>query len=117
MKSSYKLYGTFWDKKAVSNKRPEIQCINNIIPSETIVLSEVLNNEQPLEINNADGHIHKLYVDFVPANDATIVWNFYLKRLLQIMNYYNVNILNCSEPQQTTRLENAIKNYQKENTE
>ncbi|WP_026652476.1 hypothetical protein [Butyrivibrio proteoclasticus] len=117
MKTSYKLYGTFWDNKDVSSKKLMINIPGEHASSEScLTLSEVLGNEQPIESVSFEGKSVVLLLDYMPANESVIVWNFYLKRLLQIVEYYKVETINCKDQRQASRLRNAIDNYIKKKT-
>ncbi|WP_022750576.1 hypothetical protein [Lachnobacterium bovis] len=117
MKTSYKLYGTFWDNKDVSSKKLMINILGEHASSEScLTLSEVLGNEQPIESVSFEGKSVVLLLDYMPANESVIVWDFYLKRLLQIVEYYKVETINCKDQGQASRLRNAIDNYIKKKT-
>ena len=117
MKTSYKLYGTFWDNKDVSSKKLMINISGEHANSESCLsLSEVLSNEQPIEQSCVVGESVVLLLDYMPVNESAIVWDFFLKRLLQIVEYYNVEAINCIDQQQVSRLEYAIDNYLKKKT-
>ena len=117
MKPSYKLYGTFWDNKSVSSKNYEIQCYSEKLRSEcSLILSEVLSTEQPIEISSFEGKRVDLLLDYMPENKATIVWDFYLTRLLQIIEYYNIEVIICNDQKQASLLEKAIDDYYKKKT-
>lgn len=117
MKTSYKLYGTFWDNKDISSKKIIINSFEEQANSEScLILSEALSNEQPIEKSGFEGKSVVLLLDYMPVNESSIVWDFYLRRLLQIVAYYNVEIINCKNQQQGTRLEKAIENYYKKRT-
>ena len=117
MKTSYKLYGTFWDNKDVLSKKLMINISGEHASSEScLTLSEVLSNEQPIESVSFEGKSVVLLLDYMPANESVIVWDFYLKRLLQIVEYYKVETINCKDQRQASRLRNAIDNYIKKKT-
>ncbi len=117
MKTSYKLYGTFWDNKDVSSKKLMINSSREQVNAESwLILSEVLSNEHPIENSSFEGKDVVLLLDYMPGNESAIVWDFYLKRLFQILEYYNVVTVTCDNQQQVSRLENAIDNYIKKKT-
>jgi hypothetical protein len=76
----------------------------------------VLSNEHPIENSSFEGKNVVLLLDYMPVNESAIVWDFYLKRLFQILEYYNVVTVTCDNQQQVSRLENAIDNYIKKKT-
>ena len=117
MKTSYKLYGTFWDNRGISGKIKKIQCIGEQTSTEnTLIFTEILANEQPEDHSGLVGESVALLLDYMPENESTIVWEFYLKRLLQIVEYYNVETIICKEQQRVVQLEDAIENYYKKKT-
>ncbi len=117
MKTSYKLYGTFWDNRDFSGKMKKIQCIGEQTSAEnTLIFTEILADEQPEDHSGFTGESVALLLDYMPENESIIVWEFYLKRLLQIVEYYNVENIICKDQQQVVQLESAIEHYYKKKT-
>ncbi|WP_027206385.1 hypothetical protein [Butyrivibrio fibrisolvens] len=115
MKSSYKIYGTFWNQKDIIYKDYQMQIMNeNLQTEDNITISEILSTEHPETINRLN-HT-KLLLDYIPNNEAEIVWDFYIKRLLQMANYYNVEVIICEDEQQLEKVKTAITNYCKKRT-
>jgi hypothetical protein len=69
MKSSYKIYGTFWNQKDIIYKDYQMQIMNeNLQTEDNITISEILSTEHPETINSLN-HT-KLLLDYIPNNEA-----------------------------------------------
>lgn len=117
MKSSYKLYGLCWDHVFVSNKKLLVSTIEKGKKNvEVYVLSKVLSSSD-YGINNAKTLSKgKLLVDYMPKNESITVWDFFLKRVLQISEILNVKELSCEDEEQMVRLTKALESFYKRKT-
>lgn len=93
MKSSYKLYGAFWDQRKISAGCPLVLSSEETeMPMQAAILklSDVMKKEERKEISERE-NIY-LDIDFIPANKSAVVWRFYVKRLVQIAEYYRAEL-------------------------
>ena len=111
MKRTYKLYGTVWDNKPITyGIKLKLQTDLQII--ECISLKEVLKCEKLLE-RKYTGEATELLLDYIPDTDSHLVWDYYLKRVLQIANYYEVKSFICETKEGIDRMEMLLTDYYK----
>ena len=116
MKSSYKLYGTFWDKRPIPERALSICCKFNEISENTIHLSEILENEAPVEYQFLDGKPIELLLDYFPSVTSSVIVEFFVKRILQIADYYDVTIVRCNSQNEVDIIERIIADFDKRKT-
>jgi|GEM_PF-3637784 len=97
MKKSYKLIGVFWDGKPLPSKVPSVDYEENIEGSDSALrLSKILSlKDSEIETFNTKKY-NSIFIDMLPAY-SSIVLKFYLKRLLQITEYFKLP-LKCNNP-------------------
>lgn len=115
MKSTYKLYGTFWDQMEISETVHYVEDIELIPLGKMIIkLSDVMSDEE-CDVLETDAKEVSLIVDFIPANDSVVIWDFYLKRMLQIAEYYHSEIA-CLNSEYAIHINNALRDFYKRKT-
>lgn len=114
MKSSYKLYGSIWDRLPIPEQCPVVNTDKCNGDGITIKLSEqfVKDNLATNRLNN----LIILNVDFVLKTNSVVIWNFYLKRMLQVVEYYQISIVYCSDTNYVDRLNKKLRDYYKRKT-
>lgn len=117
MKSSYKFYGVFWDNKTIPNKAVNIsEWKDDLRKDDGIVLSEVLKSESPKEYSDCGENKNYILIDFVPTTESNVILRFYARRLLQIIEYYQVDEIYCKGKEISERLQEVIDYFYKEKT-
>ncbi|MDC7301113.1 hypothetical protein [Agathobacter ruminis] len=115
MKLSYKLFGVFWDQKEIPKECPYVELVEDILSNwHVISLSKILEQEEVEEIKESAKTI-VLLIDYLPMEKNTIVMDFFLKRLLQMTEYYHARMV-CTDSEKTCRLNLLISNYYKRKT-
>lgn len=114
MKKSYKLYGAFWDGKTLPDMQPVI-CIEDQEMTELrkLKLSTVLKNENPEKIDAGIEQVG-LIIDFIPMNSSSVVWDFYIRRLLQISRYLNAKLICLNKDYESRVNQKLVEFLQKE---
>ena len=115
MKSSYKLYGDFWDGKPNQAYGLNVCLRNDRYEQTKLLLSEILkeNDTSCLEKNKTEDLI--VLIDYIPSEGKHIVDDFYICRLLQIVHYYNAEI-QCEDFEAVARISSLINDYYKRKT-
>lgn len=117
MKSSYKMYGSFWNRQFISEKDISVCCKFNTALENTICLSKILQNEEPIVFYFLDEVPVALLIDYFPSSTSIVVVEFFVKRILQIADYYNANVLICDNQNEANTIERMISEIKKKNTE
>lgn len=113
MKASYKLFGNVWDRQKIPEKCPIVQSVEQDVKGTPIKLSVLIAEENPrIEPLNEN---MLMDIDFIPRTSSAVVWDFYIKRLLQIIEHYQTKIV-CSNLSDCGRLNVAIENFYKRKT-
>lgn len=116
MKSSYKLYGSFWDKRPIPEITATISCKSDTNSENTIYLSKILKTEEPMAYNFLLGEPIVLLIDYFPSSNSKVIIEFFIKRILQIAYYYNVTVVNCNSQNEVDIIESAIAVFDKRKT-
>lgn len=112
MKHSYKLYGAYWDHKALPQKIFAVKPVSEASPRAYMIsLSDVMKREMPTAVDER-GQQNSLLIDFIPANRSPVIWNFYLMRLLQIAGYYDAELV-CKDEENIIYINDALKDLEK----
>lgn len=112
MKKSYKLYGSFWDGRSMPDETVFAQCIETATDCQTsIKLSQVMKSEQPT-VPLTSGGVTNLIVDYVPTTQSIIIWDFFLKRMLQIAEYYHASVT-CTDEDYAARINDHLVRFYK----
>ena len=113
MKSSYKFYGVFWDNKPIPDKKVKIiEWKGDLHKEEGMVLSEILKSESPKEFWSSGEKQKYIMIDFVPSTKSSVIFRFYARRLLQIVEYYQLDEIYCKRDDKIE----AIDDFYKEKT-
>lgn len=86
MKNSYKLYGSAWDRLMIPRQCPVVKIMEFNRDVVFFKLSELMNEEIPSRAHDDENLI--LDIDFIPKTKSDVIWDFYLKRMLQIIEFY-----------------------------
>ena len=111
MKSSYLLYGLFWDGRPTPKTVPEILRSDNMTEMTVLSLKERFEDNTPSQIQDYTSEI-AIMVDYFPLNDKRSVVDFYLIRLLQIVEFYNAKIC-CDDKTKMEFLVQWVSDYYK----
>ena len=111
MKSSYLLYGIIWDGLPVPSVAPQIEMSAGDGKNASISSLLMMNNEKA----NPDEQIKSILIDYCPNTNSISVWDFYIRRLLQILKYYNAK-LKCDKIDRKELRESKIEDYYKRKT-
>ncbi len=114
MKSSYKLHGSVWDRRKVPRQCPVVTLIDKNSADVFLKLSEQINKET-LEVV-AFNMNWILEIDFVPNTKSIVVWDLYLIRVLQIIEFYQVKVVYCSNVDYIDVLNKNLKAFYKRKT-
>lgn len=97
MKSSYKLYGTFWDNKPSSDKSIVVINSDKETVDNRINISDVFKSENIEAFNFEIDKQMELFLDYVPSEKSAVVWKYYMRRVMQIAEYYKISHICCKE--------------------
>ena len=111
IKSSYKLFGSAWDRQPIPEKCPVVKLSERNIDGPFLKLSEqMVEKKHEKDVLNENMF---LIVDFIPRTKSTVIWDFYLKRLLQIAEYYQTKTMFYSDSDYIDQLNERLKNFYK----
>ncbi|MCR5429825.1 MAG: hypothetical protein K6E58_01150 [Eubacterium sp.] len=93
MKSTYKLIGTFWNRRKIPNKKPVLITDRRTLKSKhTISLTHLLKKtDKENLLLYSDNEYRVLNIDYIPNKNNKVEEDFYTKRLLQIIEYLSRN--------------------------
>lgn len=114
MKNSYKLYGCAWDRLMIPRQCPAVKLVELNRDAVFCKLSEVMNEERP-----SRGHVNEnliLDVDFIPKTKSDVIWDFYLRRLLQIIEFYQAKPVCYCNADYVDILNEKMKDFYKRKT-
>lgn len=111
MKSSYKLYGSFWDGRSLPRANIAVQCGTDKLNENIIELSKVLSVEQPEKYKIIKKESTYLWVDYFPSKKSVVFMEFFVKRLLQIAEYYNVSMIACNNQDEVDVIEKIYADF------
>ena len=114
MKTSYKLYGSAWDRQPIPTKCPVIKTTEYFSEGTVLKLSELMNEENPQMVATEEKVF--LNIDFIPKTNSTVTWDFYLKRLLQIAECYKAELVSCLDLEQSSKLNKSLMDFYKRKT-
>lgn len=113
MKRSYKLIGLFWDGKSIPENKPSISFQDHIgVPDSTIRLSEVLLLQDGEMADFSGSDFESLLIDWMPDVKYPPIWNFYIKRLLQIADYLGAKLV-CDKEEYILKINDFISYFYK----
>jgi len=110
MQNTYKLVGVLWDNMPISNDGLDIRYTentNNMVP-----ISELMNNPHLDDIINSDMEIIA-FLDFFPKKEYKTIWNFYIKRMLQVVKYYDIKKIYCNNLSKINIINVYLKKHKK----
>lgn len=110
------MYGIFWDRRPIPKSGISICCKFDEILENKIYLSKILANETPVEYQFLDGNPIVLILDYFPSNSSSVIVEFFVKRVLQITNYYDVTILKCNCQSEVAIIERVMTDFEKRKT-
>ncbi len=111
MKSSYLLYGAFWDGMSTPRSAPKILSAEDSTDMTVLSLKERFEDNAPSQMKDNTSEI-AILIDYFPLNDKKSVVEFYLIRLLQIAEFYNAKLC-CDDEVKKGYLSQWITDYYK----
>lgn len=116
MKSSYKLYGSFWDGRLIPEMNLDVRCEKDKTYENIIKISNVLSAECPEQYQCIEGKPIVLQLDYFPSGKSSVFVEFFVKRVIQIADYYNAEIVECNNQDDVDVIKNIIDDLTKRKT-
>ncbi len=113
MKNSYRLYGVFWDNKPITRRKLSVNIFDDEKNKDAVTLSGILKNEECSEEYLKEEKQY-LFVDYLPYKRYKVVTDYFIRRLMQIAEYYKVRELLCVDVEKAELLEEMIDCYKRE---
>ena len=111
MKSSYLLYGAFWDGMPIPKTAPKILKSCDLADMSVLSLKERFEDNTPAQMQDNTSEI-AIMVDYFPSNDKRSVVEFYMLRLLQMAEFYNANLC-CDDELKVQYISKCMSEYYK----
>jgi hypothetical protein len=114
MKSTYKLFGAFWDGKPIPNSPPNVESIG-LAHESAIPITAILRMDDESKIEEIRQSVVEIEIDYFPNCSSALIEDFFLRRLLQITEFFDARIV-CKETNVRINVSRLIKKlYKKKN--
>ncbi|SCY14302.1 hypothetical protein [Butyrivibrio sp. INlla14] len=111
MKSTYKLYGSYWDGRPIPESVPEVILKCDAQRKAIVALTELFKEEKNIVKDSAERcKCSGVLIDYIPMNDSLCVRDYYILRLLQAVRCNGACIV-CDDEEKATIIKGWIESY------